>query len=125
MLSKLYNMDNMDKLRTISASDAKQGLGELLASLPASGPVQITRNGRAVAVLVAAPPAPSMNLSKLATMYARGEIEWRRIADETGASFGELLVELGRQGLALPVVTAKKSAKQAALFDSVLRRVRR
>ena len=118
-------MYNMDKIRTISASDAKQGLGELLASLPSSGPVQITRNGRAVAVLVAAPPATSVNLDKLAAMYARGDIEWRRIADETGASFGDLLIELGRQGLSLPIVAAKKSPKQAALFNSILRRARR
>lgn len=121
----LYKMDNMDKIRSISASDAKQGLGELLASLPMGGPVQITRNGRAVALLTAAPSPTSENLAPLAAMYSKGDIEWQRIADETGASFGDLLIELGRQGLSLPLVNAKKSAKQTAVFDSILRRARR
>lgn len=114
----------MHPLRSITASDAKARLGELLASLEGLGAVEITRNGRPVGVLVSAESENQIErasrLAAMATLYSAGAISWRKIADETHASFGELLVELGRQGLALPRVTAKKRPEQVALFEQAL-----
>jgi len=113
----------MTSTRTITASDAKARLGEVLASL-ADGPVEITRNGRSIGVLTAVPSNPRVNeprLAALATHYAAGGVAWRKISDETGASFGELLIELGRQGLKLPTVVADKRPAQIALFNAALR----
>ena len=125
MPAKKTNRDPLDKIRSLSSSQARRRLGALLASLPSNGPVVITRNKRAIAILSPAPAKPTDNLGQLAALYAGGGIEWRKLADETGASFGDLLLELARQKLALPAVTAKKSPKQVALFHEVLRRARR
>lgn len=117
----------MTSARTITATDAKARLGEVLASLATEGPVEITRNGRSIAVLATAPLNPRVNephLAALAAHYAAGAVTWRKIADETGASFGELLVELGRQGLQLPTNVAVKRPAQLAMFDAALRAAR-
>ena len=45
----------MNTVRTITSSDAKANLGEVLGSLASQGPIEITRNGRLVGVLT--PPA--------------------------------------------------------------------
>ena len=115
----------MSIVRTITSSDAKAKLGEVLGSLAAQGPIEITRNGRLVGVL--APPAmrPKATdpgrLAALAALYSAGAVTWRAIADETGAAFGELLLlELARQGLPLPTVVAPKRPEQAALLDEVM-----
>ncbi|GAC1530694.1 MAG: hypothetical protein NVS2B4_09690 [Ramlibacter sp.] len=115
----------MEHLRSITSSDAKASLGEVLGSLASEGPVEITRNGRPVGVLSA--PAASERLTNrakladLAKLYASGVISWPKVSEESGASFGELLVELGRQTLSLPVVTAPKRPAQAAVFHEALR----
>lgn len=114
----------MVSARSITASDAKARLGELLASLEGQGAVEITRNGRPVGMLVA-PQADNQlerasQLAAMTTLYAAGAISWRKIGDETQVSFGELLVELGRQGLKLPRVTAKKRPEQMAVFEQAL-----
>jgi hypothetical protein len=62
------------------------------------------------------------SLQELAPRYAAGDVTWREVADETDASFGELLVELGRQGLQLPTCVAAKRPAQQALFDEMLAR---
>ena len=114
----------MSIVRTITSSDAKANLGEVLGSLAAQGPIEITRNGRLVGVL--APPAmrPKATdpgrLAAMAALYSAGAVTWRAIADETGAAFGELLLELARQGLPLPTVVAPKRPEQAALLDEVM-----
>ena len=114
----------MNIVRTITSSDAKANLGEVLGSLAAQGPIEITRNGRLVGVL--APPAvlPKATdpgrLAAMAALYSAGAVTWRAIADETGAAFGELLLELARQGLPLPTVVAPKRPEQAALLDEVM-----
>ena len=114
----------MSIVRTITSSDAKAKLGEVLGSLAAQGPIEITRNGRLVGVL--APPAmrPKATdpgrLAAMAALYSAGAVTWRAIADETGAAFGELLLELARQGLPLPTVVAPKRPEQAALLDEVM-----
>ena len=122
-------LSDMDPQRTITASNAKANLGEVLGSLAVKGPVKITRNGRLVGVLTA-PTMPaaapqdgraSPSLDALAVLYASGAISWRRIADETGVAFGELLSALTRQGLALPKVSAAKRPAQAALWETALR----
>ena len=61
-------------------------------------------------------------LVELAPRYAAGDITWREVADEADGSFGELLVELGRQGLQLPTCVATKRPAQQALFDEALAR---
>ena len=61
-------------------------------------------------------------LAELAPRYAAGDVTWREVADATDASFGELLVELGRQGLQLPTCVATKRPAQQALFDEALAR---
>jgi hypothetical protein len=61
---------------------------------------------------------------ELARRYATGELTWREISrglDEQ-VSFGELLLELARQGLALPTATAPKTPEQQAAWEAVLRR---
>ena len=136
LATSLVNLSNLPILacmvipRTITASDAKARLGQVLGSLVADGPVSITRNGRLVGVLaapIASPAAPQQlrgaatHLDTLAALYSAGAISWRRIADETGAAFGELLLSLSRQGLALPEVTAPKRPAQAALWEAALR----
>ena len=114
----------MNNVRSITSSDAKANLGEVLGSLAAQGPIEITRNGRLVGVL--APPAmrPKATdpgrLAAMAALYSAGAVTWRAIADETGAAFGELLLELARQGLPLPTVVAPKRPEQAALLDEVM-----
>lgn len=119
----------MQTTRSITSSEAKAGLGDLLGSLVAQGPVAITRNGRKIAVL-SAPAAPetavdSNRLAELAAMYAAGKLAWREIAAETGVSFGDLLAELGRQGLQLPRVTPTKRPEQVALFNAILQQAAR
>ena len=59
-------------------------------------------------------------LAELAPRFAAGDVTWREVADATDASFGELLVELGRQGLQLPTCVATKRPAQQALFDEAL-----
>lgn len=114
----------MNTVRTITSSDAKANLGEVLGSLAAQGPIEITRNGRLVGVL--APPTVRPKdtdpgrLAALAALYSAGAVTWRAIADETGAAFGELLLELARQGLPLPTVVAPKRPEQAALLDDAM-----
>lgn len=116
--------------RAVTSTEAKASLGELLSSLVEQGPVEITRNGRKVAVL--SPPAvepPSVTdptqLAHLASLYAAGKIAWREIAAQTPISFGELLAELGRQGLEIPRVQPQRRPEQSALFETLLRRASR
>ena len=116
----------MSTPRSITSSEAKASLGELLGSLATEGPVEITRNGRKVAVLSA--PAEQTNahdatrLAELAALYGAGRVTWREIAAETGAAFGDLLVELARQNLQLPRVTPAKRPEQVAIFLAILGR---
>lgn len=125
-LATLPIVASMGNMRTLTASEAKANLGEVLASLGTEGPVEITRNGRSVAVISAAmahqaeqePP----RLAELARLYAAGKVTWRQIADETGVAFGELLEELGRQNLRLPRVVPQKAPAQARLFEQMLQR---
>ncbi len=108
-------------IRTIASSDAKANLGEVLASLHSSGPVEITRNGKSVGLLTL-PPTQQFDkkrLSALANAYSGGLVSWPQIAEETGAGFGDLLVALGIQNLPLPKVTAKNRPEQSALLKKV------
>ncbi|HYN61863.1 MAG TPA: type II toxin-antitoxin system prevent-host-death family antitoxin [Rubrivivax sp.] len=45
----------MSQPRSLTASEAKGNLGQVLGTLVSEGPVEITRNGRLVAV-ISAPP---------------------------------------------------------------------
>lgn len=112
--------------RSITWSDANATLEELLASLKTDGPVEITRDGHTLAVLSApagpARPVEANRLAALASLYAAGKASWRDISAETGVAFGELLAELGRQGLALPRATPDKRPEQLALLEEVFQR---
>ncbi len=118
----------MSEHRSITASDAKARLGEALASLSAEGPIEITRHGRVIGVLTApenaAPTPSSAKLAQLAALYASGVVSWRQVAQDTGASFGELLLELARQQLRLPEVKAKKRPEQLEAFNQAMRQAR-
>ena len=109
-------------VRTISSSDAKANLGDVLSSLNTQGPIEITRNGKAVGLLTL-PPAQPMDRGRIAALviaYSKGMISWPQIAEETGASYGDLLIELGIRNLQLPKVTPKNRPEQIALFHQIL-----
>lgn len=109
--------------RSITSTDAKSNLGELLASLNSAGPIEITRNGKAVGLLspVLGQTPDAGRLSKFAAAYSNGAISWSQIAEETGVSYGELLMAMALQSLPLPQVIAKKSPAQFALFGKILK----
>lgn len=109
-------------IRTITSTDAKANLGGVLSSLSSSGPIEITTNGKPVGLLTL-PPMQSLDmdrLSVLAMAYSKGLVSWPQIAEETGASFGDLLLALGVKNLSLPKVIAKNSAAQTALLNKIL-----
>lgn len=115
----------MTHIRTITSSEVKGALGQLLGSLASEGPIEITRNGHLVGVL-SAPPKRTLasdadRMSMLAMLYAAGKLTWREIADETGAAFGDLLLELSKQDLELPRVTPEKRPEQVALLGAIFR----
>lgn len=113
-------------VETVTSSEAKESFALLLGSLADEGPVQITRNGRPVGVL-AAPPVRTASLDALrltaaAALFASGPTTWREVADDTGAAFGDLLLELARQALALPRATATKRPAQVTLLSQIFQR---
>jgi len=108
--------------RTISSSDAKANLGDILSSLNTQGPVEITRNGKSVGLLTL-PVTHAIDqgrISALAIAYAKGLISWPQIAEETGASYGDLLLALGRNNLQIPKVTPKNRPEQLAVLNQIL-----
>jgi len=108
--------------RTISSSDAKANLGDVLSSLNTQGPVEITRNGKSVGLLTL-PVTHAIDqgrISALAIAYAKGLISWPQIAEETGASYGDLLLALGRNNLQIPKVTSKNRPEQLAVLNQIL-----
>lgn len=109
-------------LRTISSSDAKANLGDVLSSLNTQGPIEITRNGKSVGLLTL-PPMQAVDrnrLTALAIAYSKGLISWPQIAEETGASYGDLLISLGVNNLQIPKVVPKNRAEQIAFFNHIL-----
>ena len=109
-------------VRTISSSDAKANLSDVLSSLNTQGPVEITRNGKAVALLTL-PPVQSVDRGRIAALaiaYSKGLISWPQIAEETGASYGDVLIALGLNNLRVPKVTPKNRPEQIALFHCIL-----
>ena len=59
-------------------------------------------------------------ITALAIAYAKGLISWPQIAEETGASYGDLLVVLGLNNLQIPKVTPKNRPEQIAFFHHIL-----
>jgi prevent-host-death family protein len=112
--------------RSITSSEAKASLGELLSSLATEGPVEITRNGRRVAVLSApnmgVSPVEASRLAELARLYAAGKVTWREISTEADIAFGDLLAELARQELRLPQVMPSKRPEQLVMLRSIFER---
>ena len=109
-------------VRTISSSDAKANLGDVLSSLNTHGPIEITRNGKPVGLLTL-PPVQTVNKSRIATLaiaYSKGLISWPQIAEETAASYGDLLVALGLKNLQIPKVKPKNRPEQIAFFHHIL-----
>lgn len=54
------------------------------------------------------------DLPELARRYAAGELSWPEIRDGHDAHFGELLLELARQGLPLPLTTDPARVERVA-----------
>jgi hypothetical protein len=54
-------------------------------------------------------------------LYAKGSLTWRELSRSTGLAYGEILIELGKHGLALPRVAPKRRPAQDALFERALR----
>jgi hypothetical protein len=65
---------------------------------------------------------PPADLAQHARRYAAGEISWRDIRDATGATFGDLLVELATQRLQLPQVSVQRTPEQQRAFEEILTR---
>jgi antitoxin (DNA-binding transcriptional repressor) of toxin-antitoxin stability system len=116
----------MNQARSITSSEAKASLGELLSSLATDGPVEITRNGRRVAVLSAptagVSPVEASRLAELARLYAAGKVTWREVSSEADIAFGDLLAELARQDLRLPRVMPSKRPEQLAMLHGIFER---
>ena len=109
-------------VRKISSSDAKATLGDVLSSLNTHGPIEITRNGKPVGLLTL-PPVQTVDRSRIATLaiaYSKGLISWPQIAEETAASYGDLLVALGLKNLQIPKVKPKNRPEQIAFFHHIL-----
>ena len=109
-------------VRTISSSDAKANLGDVLSSLNTHGPIEITRNGKSVGLLTL-PPVQTVNKSRIAALaiaYSKGLISWPQITEETAASYGDLLVALGLKSLQIPKVKPKNRPEQIAFFHHIL-----
>ena len=109
-------------VRTISSSDAKATLGDVLSSLNTHGPIEITRNGKPVGLLTL-PPVQTVDKSQIAALaiaYSKGLISWPQIAEETAASYGDLLVALGLKNLQIPKVKPKNRPEQIAFFHHIL-----
>ena len=109
-------------VRTISSSDAKANLGDVLSSLNTHGPIEITRNGKPVGLLTL-PPVQTVDKSRIAVLaiaYSKGLISWPQIAEETAASYGDLLIALGLKNLQIPKVKPKNRPEQIAFFHHIL-----
>ena len=109
-------------VRKISSSDAKASLGDVLSSLNTHGPIEITRNGKSVGLLTL-PPVKTVDKSRIAALaiaYSKGLISWPQIAEETAASYGDLLVALGLQNLQISKVKPKNRPEQIAFFHHIL-----
>ena len=109
-------------VRKISSSDAKATLGDVLSSLNTHGPIEITRNGKPVGLLTL-PPVQTVDKSQIAALaiaYSKGLISWPQIAEETAASYGDLLVALGLKNLQIPKVKPKNRPEQIAFFHHIL-----
>jgi antitoxin (DNA-binding transcriptional repressor) of toxin-antitoxin stability system len=109
-------------VRTITSSDAKANFSDVLSSLNTHGPIEITRNGKSVGLLTM-PPMHTLDRSRIASFaiaYSKGLVSWPQISEETGASYGDVLIELGLKNLQIPKVTPKKRPEQLAFFHHIL-----
>ena len=73
--------------------------------------------------LLTLPPVQTIDgsrISALATAYSKGLISWPQIAEETGASYGDLLVALGLNNLQIPKVAPKNRPEQIALSPAAV-----
>jgi uncharacterized protein len=62
----------------------------------------------------------STQTTDLVKAYSEGLVTWHEIDQQTGASYGELLIALGLRNLSIPKVTATRSPAQDAFFNRVL-----
>jgi prevent-host-death family protein len=110
-------------MQTVTATEAKNNFGNLMSAIE-SGPVSITRNGRAVATLSAVKTTPAMSeaaINKLLGLYADGLLSRQDVQDETGLAFDEILEKVALLGLTLPVVRTfdQYDDVQQALYNEV------
>ena len=117
-------------MRTMTATDARNNFNELI-SLAETEPVSITRNGQVVATLVSAATrwegaksSDDTTIARLLNQYSKGSIDRSTVQDETGLSFGEILLWMGALGLSLPVVRTfdRYTEKQKEMYHEVFKR---
>ena len=65
-------------------------------------------------------PAVQIVSKDLAVAYSKWLISWPEIAEETGASYGDLLVALGLNNLKIPKVRPKNRPEQISFFNQIL-----
>jgi prevent-host-death family protein len=111
-------------MKTITATDAKNKFGDLM-NMIGSGPVSITKNNKVIAILSPVhqehqSPSPAI-LDKLLSDYSRGLVARKDVEGMTGLWFGEVVAEMAKRGLSLPIVGSEQkfNASQAALFDRI------
>ncbi|QKE41691.1 MAG: type II toxin-antitoxin system Phd/YefM family antitoxin [Ferrovum myxofaciens] len=111
-------------MQTFTATEAKNNFGNLMSAVE-KGSVSITRNGRAVAILVAVEtgkaPMSEAEIKKLLTLYADGLMSRHDVQDESGLAFDEILERMALFGLTLPIVRTidRYDASQKALYDEI------
>lgn len=111
-------------MQTITATDAKNSFGELM-SLIEQGPVSITKNGRIVATMSSVKPDKASiseaEIYSFLKMYADGLMDRRDVQDETGLAFDEILQQMRKSELTLPVVRTynRYNEEQKALYEAI------
>lgn len=63
---------------------------------------------------------PTKTTTDLVKAYSEGFVTWNEISQQTGASYGELLIGLGLRNLPIPKISATRSPAQDAFFNRVL-----
>lgn len=59
-------------------------------------------------------------LDELVRLYAMGNLSWVDLASSTGLAYGDVLIELGKRGLAVPRGVPNRRPAQDALFERAL-----
>ncbi len=63
---------------------------------------------------------PTQTTTDLVKAYSEGFVTWHEISQQTGASYGELLIRLGLRNLPIPKISAIRSPSQDSFFNRIL-----